>query len=188
MPAYWPRRRTRERTSLSRGSYSVSRSARAATPGGFQRVYAAASGRSDAAPAQRSRLRVVALAFECGFVRRKRFASGVPRKNRAAIWSGPQSARPWLRVISHPSVIRYQSAAKPRREMVRELKVDAFIEGSVMRTGNRLRLSGRMVHSSTLRQLWAQSYERDVSDIPTWRREAARGRLQRPSERNRPGA
>lgn len=78
-----------------------------------------------------------------------------------------------LRVISHSAVINYKRADK-RSEIANQLKVDAWIEGSVVRAGNRVRIAERVLQSRTLRQLWSQSYEREVRDVPILAREAAR--------------
>jgi TolB-like protein/tetratricopeptide (TPR) repeat protein len=79
-----------------------------------------------------------------------------------------------LRVISHSAVIDDNHPAQSRSQFASELKVDAWIEGSVVRTGNRLRIVERLLQSQTLRQLWSLSYERDITDIPTLQRDAAR--------------
>jgi TolB-like protein/Tfp pilus assembly protein PilF len=78
-----------------------------------------------------------------------------------------------LRVISHSAVINYKRAAN-RSEIANQLKVDAWVEGSVVRTGNRVRIAERVLQSRTLRQLWSRSYERDLRDIPALQREVAR--------------
>jgi tetratricopeptide (TPR) repeat protein len=78
-----------------------------------------------------------------------------------------------LRVISHSAVIHYRRAAKARSEIAGELKVDALVEGSVVRTGNRVRIAEQLLQPRTLRQLWSRSYERDISEIPALQREAA---------------
>jgi TolB-like protein/TPR repeat protein len=79
-----------------------------------------------------------------------------------------------LRVISHAAVVGYRNTAKPRPEIANELQVDAWVEGSVVRTGNKVRIAARLLQPRTLRQLWSQSYERDVSEIPALQRDAAR--------------
>jgi TolB-like protein/tetratricopeptide (TPR) repeat protein len=83
-----------------------------------------------------------------------------------------------LRVISHAAVIDYKNAGKPRTGSTKvliaiELKVDALVEGSVVRTGNRVRIAEQLLQPRTLRQLWSRSYERDISEIPALQREAA---------------
>ena len=79
-----------------------------------------------------------------------------------------------LRVVPPPASARNQGTGKPGPEIARELKADAFLKGSVLRTGNRVRIAGRVLQTGTLRQLWAHSYERDAGDIPALQRETAR--------------
>jgi len=70
-----------------------------------------------------------------------------------------------LRVISRSSVMRYKGARKPLPEIAHELGVDAVVEGSVARSGNRVRITVQLIHAPTDRHLWAERYERDVSDV-----------------------
>jgi eukaryotic-like serine/threonine-protein kinase len=70
-----------------------------------------------------------------------------------------------LRVISRTSVMRYKGARKPLPEIARELNVDAVVEGSVRRAGDRVRITAQLLEAATDRHLWAKSYERDLRDI-----------------------
>jgi TolB-like protein/DNA-binding winged helix-turn-helix (wHTH) protein/Flp pilus assembly protein TadD len=70
-----------------------------------------------------------------------------------------------LRVISRQSTIRLKKTDKPMPEIGRELGVDAIVEGTVLRTGNRVRITAQLVHAPTDRHLWSQEYERDLSDV-----------------------
>ena len=70
-----------------------------------------------------------------------------------------------LRVISRTSVMRYKSTKKPIPEIARELNVDAVVEGSVMRSGGRVRITANLLDARSDRHLWAESYERDLRDI-----------------------
>lgn len=79
-----------------------------------------------------------------------------------------------LRVISHSAVARYAHTAKPRAEIAAELKVDALVQGSVLRAGSKVRIAERVVEARTGRLLRSQSYERDAGEIPGLEREAAR--------------
>ncbi len=72
-----------------------------------------------------------------------------------------------LRVISRTTAMQYKGKAKPVREIARELNVDAIVEGSVVRSGDRVRINAQLIHASTDRHLWAQSYERDLKDVLT---------------------
>src|SRR5258705_3090510 len=79
-----------------------------------------------------------------------------------------------LRVISRPSVMQYKGARKPLPEIARELNVDAVLSGSVMRSGERVRITVQLVHAATGRNLWADSYERDLRDVLALQREVTR--------------
>jgi TolB-like protein/DNA-binding winged helix-turn-helix (wHTH) protein len=79
-----------------------------------------------------------------------------------------------LRVISRTSVMRYKGAKKPLPEIARELKVDAVIEGTVLRSGDRVRITANLLHAPTDRHLWAETYERDLGEILMLQRELAR--------------
>jgi eukaryotic-like serine/threonine-protein kinase len=70
-----------------------------------------------------------------------------------------------LRVISRTSAMRYKGTKKGLPEIARELDVDGVVEGSVLRAGNRIRITAQLIHASTDRHLWARSYERDFKDI-----------------------
>ena len=79
-----------------------------------------------------------------------------------------------LRVISRTSVMRYKGAHKPLPQVARELNVDAVVEGSVLRSGNRVRITAQLIHAATDHHLWAESYERDFRDILSLQSEVAR--------------
>jgi TolB-like protein/DNA-binding winged helix-turn-helix (wHTH) protein/Tfp pilus assembly protein PilF len=70
-----------------------------------------------------------------------------------------------LHVISRTSVMQYEQTRKSIPEIARELKVEGIIEGAVQRSGDRVRISAKLIHASTDRSLWAASYERDLSDL-----------------------
>ncbi len=79
-----------------------------------------------------------------------------------------------LRVISHTSVMQYKGARKPLSEIARELQVAVVVEGSVLRSGQRVRINARLINAGKERQMWAESYERDLSDVLTLQSEMAR--------------
>ena len=79
-----------------------------------------------------------------------------------------------LRVISLPSVMQYKGARKPLPEIGRELNVDAVLTGSVVRSGERVRIAVQLIHAATDRNLWADSYERDLRDVLALQREVTR--------------
>ena len=79
-----------------------------------------------------------------------------------------------LRVMSRPSVMQYKGARKPLPEIARELKVDAVLAGSVVRSGERVRITVQLIHAATDRNLWADSYERDLRDVLALQKEVTR--------------
>lgn len=80
-----------------------------------------------------------------------------------------------LRVISRTSVMQYKGAKKPLPQIARELNnVDAVLEGSVQRSGDRVQVTVQLIHAATDRHLWAESYERDLRDVLTLQKEIAR--------------
>jgi TolB-like protein/DNA-binding winged helix-turn-helix (wHTH) protein/Tfp pilus assembly protein PilF len=70
-----------------------------------------------------------------------------------------------LRVISRQSVMRYKGSAKPLPEIARELGVEGVVQGSVVRSGGRVRVTAQLVHAPTDRHLWARTYERRMEDV-----------------------
>ncbi len=70
-----------------------------------------------------------------------------------------------LRVISRTSAMRYRDTTKPLPEIARELHVDGIVEGSVLRSGDRVRITAQLIRASDDRHLWAESYERELRDI-----------------------
>ena len=79
-----------------------------------------------------------------------------------------------LRVISRTSVIQYKGTKRPLPEIARQLKVDAVVLGSVLRSGTRVRITAELILASTDRHLWARTYERDLGDILDLQNEVAR--------------
>ena len=79
-----------------------------------------------------------------------------------------------LRVISRTSVMLYKGARKSLPEIARELNVDAVVEGSVMRSAQRVRVTAQLVHAATDRHLWSESYERDMTDVLALQSDVAR--------------
>ena len=79
-----------------------------------------------------------------------------------------------LRVVSRTSVMRFKGARTSLSEIARALNVDAVIEGSVQRTGDRVRISVQLIHAPTDTHLWAREYERELTDILKLQSEVAR--------------
>jgi TolB-like protein/DNA-binding winged helix-turn-helix (wHTH) protein len=70
-----------------------------------------------------------------------------------------------VRVTSRTSVTRYRGTKQSIREIGRELGVDAIVEGTVTHAGGRVRVTAQLIQVSTDMHLWADAYERDVSEI-----------------------
>jgi len=70
-----------------------------------------------------------------------------------------------LRVVSRTSSSRYKRALKPLREIAHELEVDAIVEGTVLRAGDRVRVTAQLIDAIKETHLWAESYERPLRDI-----------------------
>lgn len=70
-----------------------------------------------------------------------------------------------LRVISRTSVMHYQGGKKTIPEIARELQVDAVVEGSVLRSGDKVRISAQLIEADNDQHMWAESYERDLRDV-----------------------
>jgi TolB-like protein/DNA-binding winged helix-turn-helix (wHTH) protein/Tfp pilus assembly protein PilF len=69
-----------------------------------------------------------------------------------------------LRVISRTSVMAYKGARKPLPEIARELNVDAVVEGTVQRSGDRVRITAQLIQAPDDKHLWAESYEGNLHD------------------------
>ena len=78
-----------------------------------------------------------------------------------------------LQVISRTSAMHYKGSHQPLPEIARELKVDAVIEGGVMRSGGRVRISAQLIQAASDRNLWARAYERDARDVLPLQHEVA---------------
>jgi adenylate cyclase len=78
-----------------------------------------------------------------------------------------------LRVISRTSVMRYKGTNKPLADIARELGVQAVLEGSVVRSGDRVRITTQLVQAETEANLWANDYEGELRDVLTLQRNVA---------------
>src|SRR5229473_789997 len=70
-----------------------------------------------------------------------------------------------LRVISRTSSMQYKDQRKSLRQIARELHVDAILEGSVIRSPQRVRISIQLIDPQQDRHLWVETYERPLSDL-----------------------
>jgi TolB-like protein len=78
-----------------------------------------------------------------------------------------------LRIVSRTSVMPYKRARKPLPEIARELKVDAVLAGSVIRSQEQVRITLQLIHAASDRNLWSESYEGDVRRVLGLQREVA---------------
>jgi TolB-like protein/DNA-binding winged helix-turn-helix (wHTH) protein/Tfp pilus assembly protein PilF len=79
-----------------------------------------------------------------------------------------------LTVISRTAVMRYKEKRASPGEIAQQLHVDALVEGSVVRSRNRVRIAAQLVDPATSRNIWSKSYERDLGDIVDLQSEVAR--------------
>jgi serine/threonine protein kinase/tetratricopeptide (TPR) repeat protein len=79
-----------------------------------------------------------------------------------------------LKVISRTSAMHYKGTDKPLPQIARELNVDAIVEGSVQRSGERLKITAQLVQGATDQHLWAEKYERNSGDVLAVEDEVAR--------------
>jgi serine/threonine-protein kinase len=70
-----------------------------------------------------------------------------------------------LKVISRTSVMPFKEQRKSPREMAAMLGVETLLDGSVRRAGNRVRIVAQLIEAATERQLWSETYDRDLDDI-----------------------
>ncbi len=79
-----------------------------------------------------------------------------------------------LRVISRTSAMHYKGVRKPLPEIARELGVDAVVEGSVLRAGDRVRITAQLIDARDDSHLWSESYERELADVLVLQADVAR--------------
>ena len=91
-----------------------------------------------------------------------------------------------LRVTSRTSAMSYLGTHKSATQIARELGVDVLVEGSVVQSGGKVRINAQLIEGASDRHLWAQSYDRDLSDVLTMQGEVAREIAERISTRLTP--
>src|SRR5882762_994081 len=79
-----------------------------------------------------------------------------------------------LRVLSYQSMLNYRQTTKPLPQIARELNVDAFLEGAVLHSGERVRITANLVQASPERHLWGETYEFNLRDVVAVQGEVAR--------------
>jgi TolB-like protein/DNA-binding winged helix-turn-helix (wHTH) protein/Tfp pilus assembly protein PilF len=115
---------------------------------------------SNANPAQIRSLAVLPLNNISGDATQEYFADGM---TDALIGELAQISS--LRVISRTSTMTYKGARKPIPDVGRELNVDVVVDGAVVRSGARVRITVNLISAATDQHLWTKSYERDVRDV-----------------------
>jgi TolB-like protein/DNA-binding winged helix-turn-helix (wHTH) protein len=80
---------------------------------------------------------------------------------------------PALRVTSRTSVMQYKRVHRPLREIARELGVDGILEGSVGRSGSRVHITAQLIHAASDTHVWAERFDRDLSDLSSLQNELA---------------
>ncbi len=96
-----------------------------------------------------------------------------------------------LRVSSYTSIAKYKTSTKPLPQVAQELQVDAIVEGSVLRSGDQVRITAQLIYAPRDQHLWAEEYERYLRDVLYLQREVARDVAQQvrvtltPNEKNR---
>jgi TolB-like protein/DNA-binding winged helix-turn-helix (wHTH) protein/TolA-binding protein len=78
-----------------------------------------------------------------------------------------------LKVISRGSTVQFKGTHKSLPEIGRALHVDALVEGSVVRSGQHVRVTAQLIDAATDRHLWAESYDRDLRDVLTLQKQVA---------------
>jgi TolB-like protein/Tfp pilus assembly protein PilF len=84
-----------------------------------------------------------------------------------------------LRVVSHTSVMRFKNPQLSVPEIARTLGVDAVVEGSVTREGDRIRVTAQLIRSATDEHFWSETYDRQVQDALTLQSELAQSIAER---------
>lgn len=137
----------------------------------------------------------VAFAFNIAGIRRRIFPPAVPRIRSLAVLplenlSGDANQEYFadgmtdalitdlaqsssLRVISRTSAMHYKGSRQPLPDIARELNVDAVLEGSVIRSGNRVRITAQLLDAHSDRHLWAKVYDRDIREIMSLQQDVA---------------
>jgi TolB-like protein len=132
---------------------------------------------------------VLPLANLSGDPEQEYFADGMTEEliNRLAQIGG-------LRVISRSSAMQYKRAKKSVGDIARELDVNMVVEGSVSRAGESVKISAQLIDALKDRHLWAQSYERTLSNVLALQSEVAKAIVENvrvrltPEERKRLGS
>jgi len=113
-------------------------------------------------------LAVLPLANVSGDASQEYFADGMTQELTASLAQIGD-----LRVISHTSVMQYKEGHKSVPEIAKDLHVDALIEGSVLRTRDRVRVTAQLIRAPADQTVWSNTYERDLRDVLSLQRDIA---------------
>jgi TolB-like protein/DNA-binding winged helix-turn-helix (wHTH) protein/Flp pilus assembly protein TadD len=80
-----------------------------------------------------------------------------------------------VRVVSRTSVMQYKRIHRSLPDIARELTVEAIVEGTVVKSGNRVRVTAQLIQASTDKQLWSRSYEAELRDVLDLQNQIATG-------------
>jgi len=79
-----------------------------------------------------------------------------------------------LRVTSYTSIAKYKNTTTPLPQIAHNLNVDAVVEGSVVRSGDQVRITAQLIYAERDQHLWAEEYQRNLRDVLSLQREVAR--------------
>jgi TolB-like protein/DNA-binding winged helix-turn-helix (wHTH) protein/Tfp pilus assembly protein PilF len=113
-------------------------------------------------------LAVLPLANVSGDASQEYFADGITQELTAAL-----AQVGGVRVISHTSVLQYKEGHKSVPEIANDLHVDALIEGSTIRNGDRVRVTAQLIRAPADHTVWSNTYERDLRDVLSLQRDIA---------------
>jgi len=120
-----------------------------------------------ASPAKIESIAVLPLANLSGDPQQDYFADGM----HEALITDLAKLSGLRRVIARSSVMRYRETDKPLPQIAGELGVDAVLTGSVLRSGERVRITAQLINARTEEHLWAERYERELRDVLTLQNE-----------------
>ena len=129
------------------------------------------------APAAISSIMVLPLENLSGDPQQEYFADGM---TDALIGDLAKIGR--LHVISRTSSMHYKGTKKSLREIAKEISVDAVVEGTVQRSGDRVVIRAQLIHAATDRHLWVETYERPMRDVLDLQSEIAQGNRARSAD------
>jgi TolB-like protein/DNA-binding winged helix-turn-helix (wHTH) protein len=135
---------------------------------------AAWSGRKNSGPPSIQSLAVLPLQNLSGDPAQEYFADGLTEALITDL-----AKLPGLKVISRTSIMQYKQSHKHLPQIAQELGVDAIVEGAVLRSGNRIRITAQLVRAATDQHIWAESYERDMRDLVALQDEVSRSIAER---------